>query len=481
MAHTDQETNKKQLKTTLLAMIAVLIVILSGFFAFSGFQIYRSDMISRYQNYAGDAIDFIASQIDGDDLEKCIASGEKSEAYDALQHLMDEFKETHDLLYLYAVLPLKKEPPDNMMDVIAATTAYEREYEADELTDLGNLTGDLYPADVAAEYIARMDHDASVSYFRNDTEFGETYTAIRPVLNGKGEPIAVLCADIEISALRSAAESYGRSAGIAMLVFLAAALFIVNVWIKKRISGPIEKLQKSAGEFEDKCRKRADPSELTMNDPEIHTGDEIESLSQSIISMVGDVKAYAADLLEKDREIRKKEGEISSMREYVSQLDELAYQDSLTGAGNKAAYEKAAQKLNSDIHAGNVDFGIVMCDMNYLKRINDNYGHDKGNLYIQNMYRLLRTVFKSSTVFRIGGDEFAVIVQGEELTHCDELIDRLKKLMTEGTQEADLEPWQKISTAIGFARHEADDRVEDVFRKADASMYEEKRKMHAQR
>lgn len=173
--------------------------------------------------------------------------------------------------------------------------------------------------------------------------------------------------------------------------------------------------------------------------------------------------------------------EVSSMREYVSQLDELAYRDSLTGAGNKAAYEKAAQKLNSDIDAGNVDFGIVMCDMNYLKRINDNFGHDKGNLYIQNMYRMLSSVFKTSTAFRIGGDEFAVIVQGEELNHCRELIDSLKKQMHEGTKGADLEPWQKISTAIGFAKYETGDRVEDVFRKADASMYEEKRKMHAER
>jgi hypothetical protein len=173
MLYVKKDSSKKQLKTTLLFMIVFLVVILTVFLAFSGSQIYRLDMISRYQNYAGDAINFMASQIDGDDLDKCINTGEKSEAYNSLQHLMDEYKETHDLLYLYAIKPLKNEPPDNMMDVIAATTAYEREYEADELTDLGNLTGDIYPADVAANYIARMDHDPTVTYFRNDTDFGE--------------------------------------------------------------------------------------------------------------------------------------------------------------------------------------------------------------------------------------------------------------------------------------------------------------------
>jgi diguanylate cyclase (GGDEF)-like protein len=261
-----------------------------------------------------------------------------------------------------------------------------------------------------------------------------------------------------------------------MLVFLAAALIFINVWIKNRISGPIEKLQKAAGEFEDKCRKRAAPSELTMNDPEIHTGDEIESLSQSIISMVGDVQSYATDLLEKDREIRKKEGEISSMREYVSQLDELAYQDSLTGAGNKAAYEKAAQKLNSDIEAGNVDFGIVMCDLNYLKRINDNYGHEYGDILIQTGADLLKKVWKNNFIYRIGGDEFTIIYSDVE----KELVEKDILLLEEEINNYNLKNDGKklgLQMAIGMAIYDPENDLEymDVFRKADSAMYENKK------
>ena len=62
--------HKKHLKTSLLTMIILLIIVLSGSLAYSGFQIYRSDMIGRYQKYAGDGITFLASQIDGDDLER---------------------------------------------------------------------------------------------------------------------------------------------------------------------------------------------------------------------------------------------------------------------------------------------------------------------------------------------------------------------------------------------------------------------------
>ena len=115
------------------------------------------------------------------------------------------------------------------------------------------------------------------------------------------------------------------------------------------------------------------------------------------------------------------------------------------------------------------------------EKINDNFGHDKGNLYIQNMYNLLNSCFKESPIFRIGGDEFAVIVQDEELKHCDELVETLKAQMQKIAQDEGLEPWMKISTAVGSAYYEPGDTVNRVFQKADKAMYEEKRKMHAQR
>ena len=105
-------------------------------------------------------------------------------------------------------------------------------------------------------------------------------------------------------------------------------------------------------------------------------------------------------------------------------MDELAYRDSLTGAGNKAAYEKAVRKLDWDILAGTADFAIVMGDLNYLKRINDSYGHDKGNVYIKGMHAMLAEAFQESPIFRIGGDEFVVIVQDRELECCEDLVGR---------------------------------------------------------
>ena len=464
------------LRRSILLSTLLFVLLLSTVLGTVGFLIYQADMIARYQNYAGDAIDFLARCIDGDDLEQCMRTGVKSPAYDELQLLANDLKETHDLVFIYIIEPLKIDPPDNMMDVFAAWTSWGKADGTDGLTDLGNLTGDAYPPDVAAQYMARMDHDPTITYFRNDTDFGKIYTAIRPVFNSNGDPIAVLCGDILIDDITAAAFRYALAAALVALIFGAVVLFLMNLWYGRRIVEPISRLESATKAFEDKCRRRADVSELTMDAPQIHTGDEIEALSQSISSMAEDVQDYARNLIAKDTEI-------SSMKAYVQKMDVLAYRDSLTGSGNKAAYEKAVKRLDWDILAGNASFAIVMADLNYLKRINDNYGHDKGNEYIKKMHRMISSAFQKSPIFRIGGDEFLIVVQDEEMDRCPELISQVKAEMQTLMENKSLEPWERISTAFGCAVYEKgrDTSVEDVFRRADEAMYQDKREMHAAR
>ena len=357
------------------------------------------------------------------------------------------------------------------MDVLAACTKYEREFEADELTDLGVISDYLYPAEVAKEYMARMDKDPTVTFFRNDTDFGRIYTAIRPVFNSRGEPIAVICGDIEISEIYAVTTNFMLFAFALTLVFSLAALIIMNIWFGRRIVGLLGRVKKAAEGFVEKCKNRADVSQLTMEDPNIHTGDEIEALSQSIVQLGRNVQVYAANLLEKEREI-------SNMKQYVEQLDTMAYRDALTGAGNKAAYDKAKILLDQDILEGKARFGLVMADLNLLKRINDTYGHDKGNEYIKGMYRIISSVFKSSPIFRIGGDEFVVVVSDEELDNCEALLEQVRVKMKQISEDPDKAPWERISTAIGFARYEEGEDTDTVLRRADRAMYEEKQRMH---
>ena len=123
-------------------------------------------------------------------------------------------------------------------------------------------------------------------------------------------------------------------------------------------------------------------------------------------------------------------------------------------------------------------FGIAMIDLNDLKKINDTYGHDKGNLAIQQLCGLICNTFKHSPVFRIGGDEFAVVLEGHDLENAAALADSLVAEVKRRGADKSLDPWDRI-TAIGYATYDParDANVEAVFKRADETMYAVKKRM----
>ena len=118
--------------------------------------------------------------------------------------------------------------------------------------------------------------------------------------------------------------------------------------------------------------------------------------------------------------------------------------------------------------------------MNCLKETNDRYGHDAGNKLIVTASRIISNTFKRSPVFRIGGDEFLVILQNSDLKDCEELIAKFDSecanvsVKTNGADVA-------VSVAKGLAMYDSarDSQFVDVFNRADIAMYENKRGMKA--
>ena len=470
---------KNPLNKAVLLWCLSLSIAFSLIIGYMNFTVYSEDMLERYQIYSRDVLNMVARRIDGDDLAQCIRTKTKSAKYNELQILMNDVKETHDLEFLYIILPLSKNPPDNMMDVLAAYTQAGKEAGTDGLTDLGVLTGDSYPADVAINYIKRMDKSEEVTFFSNNTVFGNLYTAVRPILNSHGYPVAVLCSDIRIEEIDSA---FIKFVTLSVLTAIAASFIVVlymSNWLNRRIVNPIERLKTSAESFAVKCHNQENRNKLeafTFDDPNIHTDDELEALSDALSSMCSYMRSYAIEIIKSERQL-------ISMKEQVKKMDKIAYKDALTGAGNKTAYEKIKMRLDWSIKYGQTHFIILMVDLNYLKRINDKYGHDSGNYYIKKMYDILNENFADSLIFRIGGDEFVIIVENQDIDYCNKVIEHLKSTMTQLNENASLKPWEKISAAIGIAVYdtEIDKSVDEVFKRADAAMYEDKRAMHAGR
>ena len=471
---------KSTTKNPLSRVMTIYCVLFAVFFAVCMnaicFYLYEQDMMNRYHAYTTDVLNYVADNIDGDDLLHCMRTGVKSEKYLQLQDMADRLKETHHLEFLYIIKPLSDQPPDNMMDVLAARTKFEQEYEADQLTDLGKLTGEAYPAELARQYMARIDRNPEVTFFQNDSQFGHIYTAIRPVFDSQGNPIAVLCADVLLDEINLGRTRFLFASTIMGLIAGAMLVTLMSLWLKRRVADPIARIKNSAVTMAEKCHNCHDLTLFSFEDPNIHTHDELEALSISVTAMCQEMKAYAEKLVHADQQM-------GEMRESFVIMDQLAYSDPLTGAGNKAAYERCSAKLEKELQKGQTEFVIIMADLNYLKRINDHFGHDCGNKYLINLHELLKKHFPQGEIFRIGGDEFVILLTGAVSHQAEEMLQAAKDHMRKSGQATGLQPWEQVSCAMGLCRYnpQMHKNVLEVFRTADSAMYHDKKAMRAER
>ncbi|MDD4200715.1 MAG: GGDEF domain-containing protein, partial [Eubacteriales bacterium] len=153
--------------------------------------------------------------------------------------------------------------------------------------------------------------------------------------------------------------------------------------------------------------------------------------------------------------------------------------DALTKVKNITAYTDKVAELAKTISENEfTEFGIILCDINDLKKENDTYGHDIGDIYIMNCCRVICAVFGHSPVFRIGGDEFAVVLQGEDYRERDNLMRQMDDMVNTLSKISSSE-LGKASFASGMAVYDpaVDESVSDVFRRADTKMYENKNRI----
>ena len=169
---------------------------------------------------------------------------------------------------------------------------------------------------------------------------------------------------------------------------------------------------------------------------------------------------------------------VLQLKEHEKLQHLLAYRDSLTGLRNTNSYWAWITDFDKEIETKEIVFGVIVLDINYLKETNDRYGHDVGNQLIVSAARVISNIFKRSPVFRVGGDEFLVILQNRDLEEYQEL---LKKFDEECRNELVVTDKETIPVSIakGFARYDAqkDTNFIDVFNRADDAMYENKRKI----
>lgn len=153
-------------------------------------------------------------------------------------------------------------------------------------------------------------------------------------------------------------------------------------------------------------------------------------------------------------------------REMAQRLMEMSYTDKLTGLGNRNNYMQTLEQLSKTAPP---NIGVVFIDLNGLKMVNDQYGHDTGDAYIKNLADVFRKHFREEDIFRIGGDEFVFLTQRIRETVFLEKIKALRK---------DAHALYPDSISLGHVWREKNIRLENMIKKADFLMYEDKKKYY---
>ena len=167
-----------------------------------------------------------------------------------------------------------------------------------------------------------------------------------------------------------------------------------------------------------------------------------------------------------------------SVKENAGELAVLSYTDALTNLHNPRSYKEHTD----DLIKKKSPFGIIYIDLNDFKMVNDTYGHEVGDELLNVVAkRLLNSIREKDIAFRIGGDEFVVVIHGKhDRFFYEDVIARIRTNVARDVTVGDVT--LKVMISAGFARFPDDGvNIEDIVKKADDAMYSNKRLIKARR
>ena len=438
---------KSSLRTKMLLILMLSSLFISGSIASISYRIFEQSAMSVQAGIANGLATIAATEINPAKVDDYIKLGRNAEGYNEIERKLLAIKNSNMEIKNLHVEKVSREGGRII-------------FSTDENFSFGEIA-----------------HDKS--YFSGDLLLGEErisddgdellMTLYKPIRDRAG---AIQCyVGIELS--MNLVLDYGRTLTAKVLALFSGCFVFVFViglrFVENNIVLPVNTMAYCAKNFAYDSEAAREKNIEQIKSLNIETGDEIENLYHALLKTTSDVTDY----FEKLRRAKKQ----------VAEMDELAHKDSLTGIKNKAAYDETTILLNDKILVGEAEFCIVMVDVNYLKRVNDTYGHERGNEYLMNAVKLICSIFGEENVYRIGGDEFVVVVEGKEVSMCKYLVEKFKAEMVRKNSDKSLEAWEKVSAAVGIAFYKAgvDKSADEVFKRADKEMYENKLAMKANR
>ncbi|EPS3421705.1 diguanylate cyclase [Vibrio fluvialis] len=233
----------------------------------------------------------------------------------------------------------------------------------------------------------------------------------------------------------------------AVVLGFLLTVYIVQIILQriKRIQGDIKTLNASLDQGDSSSQEAV--SKIT-------TKDELAELEH-------DIKAVMSRLAK----------EITCREQVEKQLLTLATQDKLTGAYNRHKWEEQINMQLNLAQRGGYPFGLIMLDVDYFKRVNDQFGHQVGDQLLKRMVSELQQRIRSTDMlFRLGGEEFAILLPMQDIESACKLAESLRSQM----ELLQVDNLPAFTISIGVTSYHDMDSEASIFRRADMALYRAK-------
>lgn len=207
-------------------------------------------------------------------------------------------------------------------------------------------------------------------------------------------------------------------------------------------------------------------------------GGSMKIMVETILSMYDNLSLKAIELIKEKKARLKAEKELKLIN---VKLHKLSITDQLTGLYNRRYFEEIFNRELQKSKRAKTYFNVILFDIDYLKKLNDTYGHDMGDKALKKLATCLKKNIKRGTdyIFRVGGEEFAIIVTNEGLENLINLTKILQKAIKKLSiinEQSNVSKYLTISGGIVSLIPSLEDTIDSIMKKADEKLYEAKEK-----
>ena len=426
------KTKYRLLNRVIILNILVLILtnaILGGVMLYRSMSTSRDHIVARMLDVANCA----AASVDGDVLKTLTAEDEGTADYKSVYDSLSVFRDNITLEYIYCIA---QKSEDEFVFTIDPS-----------LEDPGKFGEPVAYTEALA---SAAKGTPSVDKAPYEDAWGRFYSAYSPIYDSEKKIVGIVGVDF-------AAEWYEKelaaNTGIILVIFaLSLAAGIIVLFVSTRqIRHGFSQLKNEMLTLSDDINTLAKGTTDAPEANELNDGDEITNVTFKARSMH------------------------NVIRSYMNQIKAEANHDSMTGTGNRTLFSDTVSSLDEKILSGTACFSIAVFDINGLKVINDEHGHDEGDKIIKDAAALITDVFGADKVCRIGGDEFIAILEYTSEERIKELISGLNSRIEE-TNKTEKRKAIPLYIAKGAATYskDTDKNFNAVFKRADSVMYRDK-------